>query len=103
MFSAGSAEAWKAYKLVFLADDIGDVHVVGRWAKLFEFLAGEDIDGDEMDFGVTVLASLGGGHVDNLARTVLDANEPVLSQGRTLHGVGSRGACIGGVEGVLML
>jgi hypothetical protein len=26
------------------------------------------IDGDEIDFGVTVLASLGGGHVNDLAR-----------------------------------
>jgi len=76
---------------------------VGGWAKFFKFLAGKDVDSDEMDFGVTVLASLGGGHVNNLARTVLDANETVLSQGRTLHRVGGRGACIGGVEGVLML
>ena len=27
------------------------------------------IDGDEIDLGVTVLASLGGRHVDDLART----------------------------------
>jgi hypothetical protein len=52
---------------------------------------------------VTVLASLGGGHVDNLARPVLDHNEAVLSQGRALHGKGGRGAGIGGLEGVLML
>jgi hypothetical protein len=89
--------------LVFLADDIGDVHVVSRWAKFLEFLAGEDVDGNQMDLCVTVLSSLGGGHVDNLARAVLNANESVLSQGGTLHREGGGGASIGGLEGVLML
>lgn len=56
-----------------------------------------------MDLGVTVLASLRGGHVDDLARAVLDHNETVLSQGRALHWVSGRGAGIGGLEGVLML
>jgi hypothetical protein len=92
-----------AHQLVFLANDIWDVHVVGGWAKFFELLAGEDIDGDQMDFGVTVLASLGGGHVDDLARAVLDHNETVLSQGRTLHRESSGSASIGGLEGMLML
>jgi len=90
-------------QLVFLADNIRDVHVVGGWAKFFELLAGEDINSNQMNLGVTVLSSLGGGHVDDLAGTVLDANETVLSQGRALHGVGGRRAGIGGVEGVLML
>lgn len=76
---------------------------MGRWAEFFELLAGEDIDGDEMDLGVTVLTSLGGGHINDLARAVLDANEAVLSQGRTLHGVSGRGASVGGLEGVFML
>ena len=52
---------------------------------------------------MTVLASLGGRHVNDLARTVLDHNEAVLPQGRALHGEGGRGAGIGGLEGVLML
>jgi hypothetical protein len=52
---------------------------------------------------VTVLASLGGGHVDDLARAALDDDEAVLPQGRTLHGIGERGASIGGLECVLML
>jgi len=76
---------------------------VGGGAKFFELLASEDIDGDEMDLGVTVLASLGGGHVDDLARAVLDHDEAILPQGRALHGEGGRGAGIGGLEGVLML
>jgi len=90
-------------QLVFLASNIGNVHVVGGGAKFFEFLASEDIDSNKMDLGVTVLASLGGGHVDDLARAVLDANEAVLSQGRALHGESGRGASIGGLESVFML
>ena len=76
---------------------------MGGWAQLFELLAGEDIDGDKMDLGVTVLTGLRGGHVDDLARTVLDADKSVLSQGRALHWEGSRSSGIGRVEGVLML
>jgi hypothetical protein len=91
------------YKLVLLALDVWNIHVVGGWAEFFELLASEDINGDEMDLGVTVLASLGGRHIDDLAGTVLDADETVLSQGRTLHWVGLGRASIGGLEGVLML
>jgi len=76
---------------------------VGGWAEFFEFLASEDINSDEMDLGVAVLASLGSRHVDDLARTILDHDETVLPQGRALHGEGSRGAGIGGIEGMLML
>jgi hypothetical protein len=56
-----------------------------------------------MDLSVTVLASFGGRHVDDLAGAVLDHNETVLPQSRALHGEGSRGTGIGGLEGVLML
>lgn len=58
---------------------------MGGGAKFFEFLSGEDIDGNKMDLSVTVLASLGGGHVDNLAGAVLNNNKTVLPQGRALH------------------
>jgi hypothetical protein len=76
---------------------------VGGRAKFFKLLAGEDIDGNKVDLCVTVLASLGGRHIDDLAGAVLDHNEAVLPQGRTLHGESGRGAGIGGLEGVLML
>lgn len=76
---------------------------MGRWAKFFKLLASEDVDGDQMDLGVTVLASLRGGHVDDLAGAVLDHNEAVLSQGRALHWESGRGASIGGLEGMFML
>lgn len=74
--------------MIFLARHIGNFHVVGGRAKIFELLGGEDIDGDQVDFCVAVLACLGGGHLDDLARAVLDDNEAVLPQGRALHRVG---------------
>lgn len=76
---------------------------MGGGAKIFELFAGEDIDGDEMNLGVTMLASLGGGHLDDFARAALDDDETVLPQGRTLHWVGGRRASIGTVERMLML
>ena len=76
---------------------------MGGGAKFFELLASEYIDGDQVDLGVAMLASLGSRHVDDLARAVLDHDETVLSQGRALHGESGRGAGIGGLEGVLML
>lgn len=76
---------------------------MGGWGEIFQLLASEDVESNQVDLGVTVLSSLGGGHVDNLAWTALDDNETVLSQGGTLHRVGGRGTGIGRLEGVLML
>lgn len=76
---------------------------MGGWAEFFELLAGEDIDGDEMDLGVAMLASLGGRHIDDLARAVLDHDEAILSQGRALHGKSGRGTGICRIERMLML
>jgi hypothetical protein len=76
--------------------------VSGR-AEFFELLGGEDVDGDQMDLGVTVLAGLRGGHVDDLAGTVLDDDEAILPQSRALQGVRQGGTGIGALEGVLML
>lgn len=90
-------------ELVFLAGDVGDIHVVGGGAEIFKLLASENVKSDKMDLGVTVLSSLGSGHIDDLARAVLDNNEAVLPQGRALHGIGGRGTGVGRVESVLML
>lgn len=76
---------------------------MGGWGEIFHFLAGEDVEGNQVDLCVTVLPSLGGGHFDNLAWATLDNNEAVLSQGGTLHRVGGRGTGVGRLEGVLML
>lgn len=82
---------------------MGNVHVVGRGRKIFQLLAGEDINGDQVDLGVTVLSGLGGGHVDDLAGTVLDHNVTVLAQGRTLQREGGGSTGIGAIEGVLLV
>ena len=93
----------RTHELEFATADVGDVHVVGRRRQIFQLLAGEDVDGNQMNLGVTVLASLGGGHVNDLARAAFDDDVTVLPQGRALHGEGGRGASIGGIEGMLML
>jgi hypothetical protein len=76
---------------------------VGGRAKFFELLASEDINSNKMNLSVAMLASLGGRHIHDLARAVLDDNKAVLPQGRALHGEGGRGASVGGLESVLML
>jgi hypothetical protein len=76
---------------------------VGGWGEIFQLLASKDVDSNQMNLRVTVLASLGSRHVDNLAWATLNDNETVLSQGGTLHREGGRGTGIGGLEGVLML
>jgi hypothetical protein len=81
----------RAYQLVFTAFDVRNVHVVGRRREILELLASEDIDRDKVDLGVTVLASLGGRHVDDFARAALDHDVAVLPQGRALHGEGGGG------------
>lgn len=76
---------------------------MGGGRQILELLAGEDVDGDQVDLGVTVLAGLGGRHVDDLAGAALDNDVAVLSQGRALHGVGGGGTGIGALEGVLLV
>ena len=76
---------------------------MGRWRQVFQLLAGEDVDGNDMNLGVTVLASLGGRHFDDLAWATFDDDVTVLPQGRALHGEGLGGTRVGALEGVLML
>lgn len=76
---------------------------MSRGREILQLLAGENIKGDQVNLGVTVLAGLGGGHLDDLARAALDDDEAVLSQGRALHGESGGGASVGALEGVLML
>ena len=76
---------------------------MSRGAKIFKLLASENINGDKMDFGMSVLASLRGAHLDNLAGTLLDHHKAVLAERRALHRVGGGSAGIGALEGVLML
>ena len=76
---------------------------MGGRAEIFQLLPSEDIQSNKMNLGVTVLASLGSGHVDDLARATLNHNVTVLAKSGTLHRVGGGGAGIGALEGVLML
>ena len=63
---------------------------MGGGADILILFAGEDIKPNQVNLGMAVLASLGGGHFHNLARAALQHDEAVLAQGRTLHGVRSR-------------
>lgn len=76
-----------AYQLVLTTSDVRNFHVVGGWRQIFQLLAREDVESDQVDFGVTMLARLGSRHFDDLAGTTLDDDEPVLPQGRALHRV----------------
>lgn len=97
------ADAVDLYKLVFLALDVGDVHVVGRGAKIFKLLASEDVNCHEMDLRVTVLAGLGSAHFNDLAGALLDNDKSVLAERRALHRIGGGSTGIGALESVLML
>jgi len=78
-------------KLVFSAGHVRHVHVVGGRTNIFEFFSGKDIDGDEMDFSMSMFTRLGGGHVNDFAGPALDHDVTVLPESRALHGVGERG------------
>lgn len=85
-------------QLEFVSLDNRNLHVVGGWRQVLQLLLGEDVDGNQVDLGVTVLTGLGGRHVDNLAWSALDDDETVLSQCRTLHWEGQGGSCICNLE-----
>lgn len=76
---------------------------MGGGAEFFQLLAGEDVNGDEMDLGVAVLASLGSRHADDLAGAALDDNQIALSEGRALLRGGERGTGAGLSEIVVVL
>lgn len=52
---------------------------------------------------MSVLPSLGSGHIHDLARATLDHDVAVLAQSRALHGKGERRASVGGVESDIVL
>ena len=68
--------------------NLGDLDVMGRGAQILELLTGEDVDGDEVNLSMTVLSSLGGRHLNNLARVTLDDNVSTLAEGGGLSGGG---------------
>lgn len=76
---------------------------MGGWRQVFQLLASEDVDGNDMNLGVAVLARLGGRHFDDLARATLDHDMAVLPQRGALHREGLGGTRVGALEGNLML
>jgi len=90
-------------ELEVLALHVGHFHVVCGGADVLKLLASEDVKGDEMDLGVAVLASLGGGHLHDLARTVLDHDEAALPERRALHGESLGGSRVSLVEVVVLV
>jgi hypothetical protein len=61
---------------------------VGGRAQVFQLLAGENISSVKMDLGVTVLSGLRGGHIGNLAGTLVDHSISSLLDGRRLKRAG---------------
>ena len=76
---------------------------MGGGAEIFKLLASEDVNCNEMDLGMAVLAGLGSAHFDDLARAALDDDESVLAERRALHRIGFGSTGIDALEGVLML
>lgn len=76
---------------------------MGGGAKIFKLLASEDVNCNEMDLRVTVLAGLRSAHFDDLAGAALDDDESVLAKRRALHRIGGGSTSIGALEGMLML
>jgi hypothetical protein len=99
----GDETVFDVEELKFVAGDVGDVHVVGGGAELLELLLGEDIDGNQVNLGVSVLSGLGGGHLNNLAGPSLDDDVASLAKGRALHGEGGGSDVLGGLKGLLVV
>ena len=76
---------------------------MGGRAKIFQFFPSENINRNEMHFGMSVLARLGSTHFHDFAGAAFNHNKTVLPQGRALHWIGCGSASISAIEGVLML
>lgn len=67
-------------ELVILAGDNRGRHVVRRRGDILILPTSEDVDTNNIGLGVTVLAGLGGGILNNLAREALDDDMGTLLQ-----------------------
>lgn len=65
---------------VILASYIGHVNVVSGWTDVLILFVGENVQSDQVDFGVSMLASLGGTHLHDFAGTSLDHDVSILAQ-----------------------
>ena len=93
----------KTYKLKFLTANVGDVHIVGRWAEIFQLLTSKNIQRNQMHLCVAVFACLGRRHLRNFAGAILNHDEAVLAQSRALHRIRRRGASIDALERMLLM
>jgi hypothetical protein len=83
--------------------NVRDLKIVRGGAAVLILLTREDVDTSDVGLGVTVLSSLGGGNINNLAWLVLNHNEPALSDRTSLHRVGVRRTGIGTLESRLLV
>jgi len=77
-------------------------HVMSGWRHILVLLAIENIDSGHVNLGVTVLASLRGRHIHDLARVALEHRVAVLSQSTALDWVGEGTSGTGSFEGFVV-
>jgi len=83
---------------VLLTLDNRNLHVVSGGAEILVLLASEDIKTNDVDLRVTVLASLGGGHINDLAGETLENDKAVLAKSAALHREGIGSGLLGRLE-----
>ena len=82
---------------------VGTVDVVGGGANVFVFAVSENIDADNVGFGMAVLSRFGGADISNFARAAVDDNVAAFANKTRLHGKGGGCTGIGGVDGKVFL
>ena len=82
---------------------MGNVDVVGGGANVFVFAVSENIDADNVRFGMAVLSRFGGADISNFARAAVDDNVATFANKTRLHGKGGGCTGIGGVDGKVFL
>ena len=82
--------------------DEGGGEGVRSGGDFFVLLASEDIDGGDVGLGVTVLAGLGGGDINDAAREALDADVVTLLEVTSRHGEGVGRAGVDLFEGFVV-
>mmetsp|Transcript_31457 Transcript_31457/g.47033 ORF Transcript_31457/g.47033 Transcript_31457/m.47033 type:complete len:235 (+) Transcript_31457:164-868(+) len=84
-------------------DNDGDSSSVGGGNHIFKLLSGEDVDGEEVTFGVAVLSGLGDGDAEDLAGLSLDHDVASLLDLTSFHRNGGRGTGVGTLDVVFVI
>lgn len=90
-----------SFLMSFLKHSWPEVASFSQWEK--SLLLTEDVEGDHVNFSVTVLASLGSGHIDDLAGFALDHDEFTLSESRALLWVSKGSSGLSSFEFVIFV